>query len=570
MSRHDKVPPAGNHRRPAHQAATLADLIRLVELDQELPATRRRDLKSAISTFCRCLHMMPCDVSASMLSIARRIDGVHPVQLGLKEKRWQNILSELRSAIGRYGPTPVHAMRTADLPELWSSLSALLPAPGLRYGLSRLIKFCALSGIAPDVVDASTFDAFELWLGDNTLCTNPRRKAREAVGKWNRAIETIPAWPGQHVDLAPARDAYCLPWEAFPESFRKDAEAWLASLGIDSWHDESAPLRPLKASSIETRRFQIRQAVSILVRQGHALNSIGSLADLNVQVILTFFWERGGKKPSSQTAGIAHCLLAIARHRVRLPEADLDKLRRLKRRVTPRHSGLTAKNRETLRQFEDDRNKERLLMFPVEAMNKAIRISNRAPVDAALLAQTAVAVEILVMMPLRLNNLANLHIDRHFEWRGDRLLVIIPAENVKNDEPVEFELPAESIALLQTYRERFRPHLDSGTGYLFPGKRAGRPKNKTHLSRQITRTLKRETGLELTTHQFRHVAAKIWLDDHPGSYEVIRRVLHHRSTETTAKNYVGFETRSATHQYDEFILNQRRRFLGFREDEDED
>jgi integrase len=417
-------------------------------------------------------------------------------------------------------------MRTADLPEPWSSLSALLPAPGLRYGLSRLIKFCATSGIAPDTVDASTFDAFELWLQDNTLCTNPRRKAREAARQWNRAVKSVQGWPEQRVELAPALDAYCLAWEEFPETFRKDAEAWLASLKVDCWHDESAPLRPLKASSIETRRFQIRQAASVLVRQGVALDSIASLADLvepdRVVQVLSFFWERNGKKPSSQAAGIAHCLLAIARHRVKLPEVDLDKLRRLKRRVTPRQSGLTPKNRETLRQFEDDLNKERLLMFPVEAMNKAIRMSNRAPEDAALLAQTAVAVEILVMMPLRLNNLANLHLDRHLEWRGERLFVIIPAESVKNDEPIEFELPADSIALLQTYRERFRPLLDNGTAYLFPGKLSGRPKNRTHLSRHITRTLKREIGIQITPHQFRHVAAKIWLDDNPGSYEVIR------------------------------------------------
>jgi integrase len=574
MTRFEDVPTAENRLEVASQTATLADLIPLVEADPNLGTTRRRDLKSAISTFCRCLHLLPGDASATMLSIARRIDGVHPVQLGLTEKRWQNILSELRFAIGRYGPRPVHAMRTADLPEPWSSLSALLPAPGLRYGLSRLIKFCATSGIAPDTVDASTFDAFELWLQDNTLCTNPRRKAREAARQWNRAVKSVQGWPEQRVELAPALDAYCLAWEEFPETFRKDAEAWLASLKVDCWHDESAPLRPLKASSIETRRFQIRQAASVLVRQGVALDSIASLADLvepdRVVQVLSFFWERNGKKPSSQAAGIAHCLLAIARHRVKLPEVDLDKLRRLKRRVTPRQSGLTPKNRETLRQFEDDLNKERLLMFPVEAMNKAIRMSNRAPEDAALLAQTAVAVEILVMMPLRLNNLANLHLDRHLEWRGERLFVIIPAESVKNDEPIEFELPADSIALLQTYRERFRPLLDNGTAYLFPGKLSGRPKNRTHLSRHITRTLKREIGIQITPHQFRHVAAKIWLDDNPGSYEVIRRVLHHRSVETTTKNYTGFETCSATRQYDAFILDQRRRFLGFREDEDAD
>jgi integrase len=574
MTRFDDLPIPADRRPELTFAGTFADLIRAIDGDDTLSATRRRDLKSAIRTFSGKLNLIISEAPASMDYVRKQIDGVHPKQLGIKAKRWQNILSDLRFAINRYGPKPIHRMRTADLPEPWCSLSDLLPAPGLRYGLSRLIKFCALSGIMPGEVDATTIDAFSTWLADHTSSPQPPRKAREAAKSWNKAVETIPDWPGRRVELAPARDAYCLAWDKMPSKFLEDAEAWLTSLSVDSWYDEDAPLRPLKPSSIKTRRFQVRQAFSVLVRLGHEQEQITSLVTLvqpaHVEQILSFFWERGGKQPSSQAAGIAHCLLGIARHRVKLPEADLRKLKRFKQRVTPRQSGLTEKNRATLRLFEDQRNKERLLMFPIEVMERANRMSNRAPVKAALLAQTALAVEILLMMPLRLNNLANLHLDRHLEWRGDRLFIIIPSESVKNDEPIEFELPAESVALLQTYLERFRPTLGNGSGHLFPGTLAERPKNPTHLSRQITKTLFKETGIRITTHQFRHVAAKIWLDDHPGSYEVMRRVLYHRSINTTTANYTGFETRSATLQFDQFILDQRRRFLEFKEDDDDE
>lgn len=568
MTRFEDVPPTGERKHAANEDSTLVDLMRAAEVDDNLSATRRRDLKSAIKTFCRCLHLVPGDVAASMPSVARRIAGVHPEQLGLKVKRWQNVLSDLRYAISRYGPKPVREIRTADLLEPWRGLSARLPAPGLRYGLSRLIKFCALSGIVPEAVDAGTIDDFEAWLDEHVLRSNPRRKAREAAKQWNRAVETVPGWPGRRVELAPARDAYCLPWGQLPEAFRNDAEAWLTSLGVDCWFDEDAPLRPLKSSSIETRRFQVRQAISVLVLQGHErITSLAYLVQpIHAQQILAFFWERAGKRPSSQAASIAHCLLGIARHRVELSEADLRKLQRLKQRVTPRQSGLTAKNRATLRLFEDERNKERLLMFPIETMEAAFRMSNRAPVKAALLAQTAIAVEILLMMPLRLKNLAGLHLNHHFDWRGDRLFVIIPAASVKNDEPIEFELPTPSVALMKTYLERYRSTVGNGSGYLFPGTLVDSPKNLTHLSRQITKTLFNATGIRMTPHQFRHVAAKIWLDDNPGSYEVVRRVLHHRSIDTTTANYTGFETRGAALQYDQFILGQRARFLAIKED----
>ena len=574
MTRFDDLPAPADRQSGSAFARTLTDLIVAIDRDDSLADNRRSNLKSAIRTFSGKLNIVISEAPASMDFVRKRIDGVHPKQLSVKAKRWQNILSDLRFAINRYGPKPVGKMRTANLPEPWSGLSDRLPAPGLRYSLSRLIKFCALSGVMPDEVDATTIDDFSTWLADHTSCSQPQRKAREAAKRWNKAVESVPDWPGRRITLAPARDAYCLPWDQLPEAFREDAEAWLALLSVDCWSDEDAPPRPLKTSTIETRRFQVRQAFSVLVRLGHEKEQITSLATLvqpaHVEQILTFFWERGGNQPNSQAAGIAHSLLGIARHRVKLREADLRKLRRLKHRVTPRQSGLTAKNRATLRLFEDQRNKERLLMFPIDAMDQANRMSNRAPVKAALLAQTALAVEILLMMPLRLNNLANLHLDSHLDWRGDRLFIIIPSESVKNDEPIEFELPAPSVALLRTYLEKFRPKLGNGSGYLFPGTLAERPKNQTHLSRQITRTLFKKTGIEMTPHQFRHFAAKIWLDDHPGSHEVVRRFLYHRSIDTTTANYTGFETRSATLQYDQFILDQRHRFLEFKDDDDDE
>lgn len=207
-------------------------------------------------------------------------------------------------------------------------------------------------------------------------------------------------------------------------------------------------------------------------------------------------------------------------------------------------------------------------MFPVESMQRAKRIDNQSPHEAALLAQTAVLVEILLMMPIRLKNLANLHLEQHLEWRGDRVFLIIPDHEVKNREPIEFEAQGPTGKLIKTYVDQFRPRLSNGSGYLFPGKMPGEPKNATHLSRQVTKRLFKSTGLRLTTHQFRHVAAKIWLDENPGSYEIVRRILHHRSIDTTTASYTGFESRSAFLQYDTLILEQRRRFLTVKSEHD--
>jgi integrase len=67
------------------------------------------------------------------------------------------------------------------------------------------------------------------------------------------------------------------------------------------------------------------------------------------------------------------------------------------------------------------------------------------------------------------------------------------------------------------------------------------------------------TGLAWNPHLFRHLSAKLILDDNPGAYEIVRRVLGHRSIETTTSFYCGHEAAAAARHYDEVILKLRRK-----------
>lgn len=61
----------------------------------------------------------------------------------------------------------------------------------------------------------------------------------------------------------------------------------------------------------------------------------------------------------------------------------------------------------------------------------------------------------------------------------------------------------------------------------------------------------------MNVHLMRHIAAKIFLERHPGSLEVVRRVLVHSSSEITIRHYAGFENKAALRHYDEVILEER-------------
>jgi hypothetical protein len=64
--------------------------------------------------------------------------------------------------------------------------------------------------------------------------------------------------------------------------------------------------------------------------------------------------------------------------------------------------------------------------------------------------------------------------------------------------------------------------------------------------------------MAIAPHQFRHAAAKLLLDARPGHYEVVRKLLGHKSVTTTYAHYAGAETDAAVELYADIILQLRR------------
>jgi integrase len=270
-----------------------------------------------------------------------------------------------------------------------------------------------------------------------------------------------------------------------------------------------------------------------------------------------FFLERRGGESSSAIADLVTAFKAIARHHLHLDQAQLDRIGGILRRLGAGRRGLTDKNRARLRQFDDPANVLTLLRSPQKLMVSAAR--NRNPRAGALQAQMAVATEILTMTGIRAKNLAGLDIEQNLVrlGRGKQLHIVIPDDDVKNREPLDFPLPAPSVQLIERYLKEFWPLLaPPACTALFPG-RFGGSKGRNTLGMQISKTVRALTGLEMNPHLFRHAMAKIYLDRNPGGYEVVRRVLAHRSIATTTTYYTGAETAAAVRHFDETILKLR-------------
>jgi integrase len=75
-------------------------------------------------------------------------------------------------------------------------------------------------------------------------------------------------------------------------------------------------------------------------------------------------------------------------------------------------------------------------------------------------------------------------------------------------------------------------------------------------STQIVDQVQESTGLRITVHQFRHAAGALLLKHRPGEYELVRRILGHKSIQTTIKFYCSLETTQASEIFTD-IVRQR-------------
>lgn len=411
----------------------------------------------------------------------------------------------------------------------------------------------------PDEVSEATFAAFREHL-DITLLKDPPIMFRRALLCWNAAREQVPGWPNIAVSVPARTVASTLPWSAFPESLQQDVTCYLDRIGGRDPLEE-LPFRPVRPLTLKHREYQIRQFASALMMRGREPVSLNSLADLVAidafKSGLRYLLERRGGRSTSTVVLMATSLKAIARHHVGVHEQHLNRMAAVISRLDSSERGLKSKNRARLRALDDPKAALALLQLPAKLMTLADR--EQRPWRAARLAQTAVAIEILLMAPIRLSNLHALDVERHFvrpSLNGKMMHVVIDASEVKNREPLEYPLPESSIELLELYLTRFRSTLTRRENTaLFPGQ--GGAKATNTLRDQTSKAIFAHTGLHVHPHLFRHIAAKLYLDSHPGSYEIVRRVLGHRSIQTTTGFYTGCETAAAVRHLDATILKLR-------------
>lgn len=554
------LPPPSRKPLDPSQQPTLADVRQRVLADESLSLRRRQDVSSALRTVAKALERPLNEVPAHPGYLRERLERFTPAMAGLSTRRWRNTLSLTRFALKHAGLARMPGRYQEPLTPAWADLFRYLNDAHMRFGLSRLARWCGARGIGPDQVDDDVLGTFLAELHDDGLVKRPRTVHRTACMLWNKAAAGIPSWPKRRLTVPQYRRNYAMPWSTFPPSLKADVDGYLDRLaGKDIFAE--LDFRPLKPGSVRTRTTQLHQFISALVHRGRDPQSLRSLRDVvAVDVVmdgLRFYVDRP-TKAMKHAHDLAYLILAVARHWVKVNPEHLAELRKICRRLDRGRGQMTERNRSRLRQFDDPANVSALVTLPARILACIPRSGTQSRAQA-LEVQTAVAIELLLMVPIRLGNLARLDMDRHLirSVGGGAVHLAIPGAEVKNAVNVDAVLPATTVRLVDLYIQQYRPLLlKAPSRWLFPGEGAS-SKSLQALRGQITDCIKQRCGLEVHPHLFRHIAAKLYLDAHPGAYGVIRLVNGHTSVDTTTRYYCGMETQSAMRHFDEHILKLR-------------
>jgi integrase len=530
---------------------TLRDVLNTVEGRDTLSATRRRDLRSSIKRVALLVGDDPARIPLDLRTISAKLATVSPAAAGLTSKTFSNIRSDFIAAVKVSGLKPVQRPARTPLSPAWKKLYTGLSGRRAQLGLSRLARYASAKGIAPQEIDDATIDAFITAVRDGSLHRKPNDLHRKVALIWNETAERS-EFGLQTVEVPSfRRTAKRIEWTGLTTTFRRDVNEYLTWCGGTDVFAADARSRALSPQTIKLHQNQIHAAVTALVESGVKPAAIKSVADLvspeHFKRVLRRRHEAIGGRENVFNHDLAWALVQIARRWVKADADVLAELIRLAGKVPMPVSGLTDKNKRCLRQFDDPVVLQRLFNFPSRLWAEVKRDA-KPNVKTLVKAQAALAVAILSYMPIRPQNLATLTFDIDLFLReGLRATssLELSASKVKNRTELAFDIPSEVARMLIEYRNRIAPKVIGHRPDRLFVRADGTPKNQWSVAWLIRTYLKRRVGVELSSHQFRHLSAKVMLDAQPGIFETVRQLLGHKSLSTTVGAYAGIDSRRA-------------------------
>jgi hypothetical protein len=304
--------------RFTNTAPSLAELRGRLAGDEGLPAGRRRDMVSALSSLAKALGRPLEAIPADPAQLRAAMAHLTPAMVGLKPGRWKNVQSLVSAVLAYAGIITVQGRVREKPSEAWRSILALLGTGiGRHFHLWRFARYCTQAGITPVAVNDAMIARFEQDLTDHSLVSHPKRAAREVARAWNAALAVHPAWPQQPLTIPDNRLVFAPDWSAYPATLVQQIEKWIARL-TDRRLFNGRPGKPLKTATVESLRRQLRAYFGALVQGGVPPEMLVDLASAvtpeRAAIALNYFWDKASEQATTYTYKQIQLVLMIARH----------------------------------------------------------------------------------------------------------------------------------------------------------------------------------------------------------------------------------------------------------------
>jgi hypothetical protein len=420
----------------------------------DLPDTRKRDLLSALRRLAAMAGCAPEALRVDVPALRKVLNAARPAAYEMSVSTFSNIRSLCAAALELAGVADALPRGAAKHDTAWAPLvEAVATDKGLSTGLATFMNWCAKRQLLPTDIDDATVLVFHHWLETRTLKARPKDLVRQTVKSWNKGCSHIDGWPGRPLTPISFRPASPnLKWDELPAALRVEAEAYLALRAKPDLFaaNPDAPRRQLAASTIRQNSEHIRLAASVLVRSGMSEDQLPGIAALVTveafKTVIRHYHEKAEGKANSFVGILAKTLIDVARYAVCAPEDQLKELKRLASKLPAIPFDLTPKNKELLQQLENPELRARLFYLPDDLIGYVKSELNRGRLRFVE-AQVAIAVAILLVAPLRPQNLSELNFARHFKEpqgpKGKLVLHVSRASTKTKKRDLSFEFPPE-------------------------------------------------------------------------------------------------------------------------------
>jgi len=542
---------------------SFADVLVEISSDADLCDQDKRYWSTSLRQMAKYLGMPVSLVPARITAIGPKIAALHPAQLNLNPKTFANHRATARKALNWHRDKLGDYGRKGLVSATYRDLLKQIECRHHRDALSPFLRFLTSKDVDPGAIRDSHIQEYVQFRQETSFKPIKPTTIRMLVRHLNNYSHKLAGWQSLALtEPVYARRHQGPAWHDLPDGLKHDIEAALKRRSRPRKLVTGKRLRGCQQSTLDRIRRQlmafIRKAASIGIPVSE-LSSLTSLLDPDcVEKVLEAYWPETCDNPNSYTIELADTIVSLARYDTDLDEVAVDRLGDMAALLAEyRQTGMTEKNRTLVRQVLNGDMWSKVLALPRMLMKQAEAERMGKPLRAAVMAQLAVAVHLLSVAPVRMQNLSSIRLDENLvqpRGPGTAYLLVFPDYDVKNRQVLEFPLPERTTATLDVYIRNHRPQLMHGQNhdFLFPAKRHAHKDPKT-LGEQISAMIYRELGEKITPHQFRHAAGALILKRLPGNYELVRRVLGHKSLEATTRFYIGLESLTAAQQFGEMV-----------------